>query len=231
MHNRSGNSPRRTARYAGGVLVAAAALTLSACSSGGSSDSTVVDAPQGSQGAQHNSGIRLDTPYQKPDVTLTDTNGEQYDLRKETQGKPTLLYFGYSHCPDACPAIMSNIDQAKRELPAKDRKRLQVVFVTTDPKRDTAKHLGEWLDAQSDGHTVGLTGKFDTIQQAAKDVHVGIAPTYKKKNGDIISSHGKNLLMFSPKDDKAHYMYTDDKTATPENLSKDLPKLVKGATP
>jgi protein SCO1/2 len=189
-----------------------------------------VDAPKASEDHQQTGGVKLDQPFEKPDLTLTDTKGEKYDLLKETKGKPTLLYFGYSNCPDACPLIMSNIDLAKRKLPKKEQKELQVVFVTTDPKRDTPEHLGKWLDAQGTDFT-GLTGDFDTIQAAARTAGVGIEPSYKKKNGDVVSSHGKQLLAFSPKDDKAHYLYTDDKNATADVLTKDLPALVKGETP
>ncbi|MGW8377837.1 SCO family protein [Streptomyces sp. ODS28] len=225
------NNRRRSVRLTAAALTAASALVLSACSSGDSdSDAAVVDAPKASDAPQQKSGVKLDNPFVKPDLTLTDTKGEKYDLVKETKGKPTLLYFGYSNCPDACPLIMSNIDLAKRKLPKSEQKKLQVVFVTTDPKRDTPEHLGKWLKAQGTGVT-GLTGDFDTIQAAAKSVGIGIEPSYKKKNGDVVSSHGKQLLAFSPKDDKAHYLYTDDKNATAEVLSKDLPKLIKGETP
>jgi protein SCO1/2 len=148
---------------------------------------------------------------------------------EETKGHPTLLYFGYTNCPDICPLTMSNIAVAKSKLPKDEQKKLRVVFVTSDPKRDTPKELGKWLRGQ-DPSFIGLTGDFSTIRAGARSVGVSIEPSYKKKNGDIVSTHGAQLLAFSPEDDKAHVLYTEGNT-TPEILQKDLPKIIKGETP
>ena len=86
--------------------------------------------------------VTLDRPFAKPHLVLTDTHGKPFDLVKQTAGRPTLLYFGYTHCPDVCPTTMSDIAVARRKLPAAERDKLQVVFVTTDPTRDTAEAAG-----------------------------------------------------------------------------------------
>ena len=85
----------------------------------------------------------LDQPFAKPDLVLTDTHGKTFDLRKQTKGRPTLVYFGYTHCPDVCPLTMSNIAVAKQQLPKAEQDKLRVVFVTTDPERDTPAALGK----------------------------------------------------------------------------------------
>ena len=88
----------------------------------------------------------LDQPFDKPDLVLTDTHGKKYDLReRRPRASPTLLYFGYTHCPDVCPLTMSNIAIAKKQLPKAEQDKLRVVFVTTDPERDTPTALGKWL--------------------------------------------------------------------------------------
>ncbi|MFI8850712.1 SCO family protein [Streptomyces sp. NPDC053499] len=217
---------RRAATAA--AFATAAALALAGCGSDDGGDNAT-DKPATVDNQQKKGGTVLDQPFDKPDLRLTDTHGKTYDLVEQTKGHPTLLYFGYTHCPDICPLTMSNISVAKSKLPKEEQKKLRVVFVTTDPKRDTPKELGKWLDGQ-DPSFVGLTGDFDTIQAGARSVGVSVAPSYKKKNGDIVSTHGAQLLAFSPKDDKAHVLYTENNTG-PEILEKDLPKLIEGKNP
>lgn len=215
-----------TSATAAAALAVAAALTLTACGSGGEEAATGKPA---TVEKQKKGGAVLDAPFEKPDLKLTDTKGEEYDLAEKTKGQPTLLYFGYTNCPDICPLTMSNIAVAKSKLPKEQREKLRVVFVTSDPKRDTPKELGTWLRGQ-DPSFVGLTGDFETIQAGARSVGVSIEPSYKKKNGDIVSTHGAQLLAFSPKDDKAHVLYTEG-NSTPEILEKELPKIIKGEKP
>ncbi|MGN5381161.1 SCO family protein [Streptomyces lasalocidi] len=172
--------------------------------------------------------VTLDPPDAKPALTLTDQNGHPYDLVKRTAGHPTLLYFGYTHCPDVCPTTMADIALAARRLPAADRHGLRVVFVSTDPSRDTPQRLKQWLGAIDPSFT-GLTGGFAAIQKAARALGVGISPPVKHEDGTVTVSHGAEVFAFSPKDDKAHLFYT---SGTPEQrYAADLPKIVKGENP
>ncbi|HEY7573705.1 MAG TPA: SCO family protein, partial [Thermoanaerobaculia bacterium] len=91
-------------------------------------------------------GTELDPSWPKPDFTLTDTEGGPFDFRARTDGFVTLLFFGYTHCPDVCPVHMANIAAVLADLDYADRARIRVVFVTTDPERDTPGRLREWLD-------------------------------------------------------------------------------------
>ena len=208
----------------GAALAAAAALTLTACGTTASGDRPVAVV----SASPTTAGVVLDQPFAKPDVVLTDTHGTPFDLAKRTAGKPTLLYFGYTHCPDVCPTTMADIGTAKRRLPKADQDRLQVVFVTTDPERDTPQRLGQWLGAMDPGF-IGLTGDFTTIQRAARSVGVMIEKPVKQKDGSVTVAHGAEVLAFSPTDDKAHYLYTSGVTA--DQYAADLPKLIKGETP
>ncbi|MCT9076363.1 SCO family protein [Streptomyces fulvoviolaceus] len=217
----------RKKTFAAAALLAAATLTLSACGSGDDSGSpvTVVSEEAGSDKA----ATVLDQPFEKPDLVLTDTQGEKYDLRKETKGKPTLIYFGYTHCPDICPLTMNNIAVAKKQLPKSEQDKLTVVFVTTDPARDTPTELGKWLKG-IDTQFVGLTGDFSTIQASARTLGISIEPTHKdKKTGKTVSVHGTQVVAFSPKTDAGYVLYGED--ATVDDYTKDLPKIIKGANP
>ncbi|GAA3989292.1 SCO family protein [Streptomyces sp. NBC_01352] len=216
----------RKKTFAAAALLAAATLTLSACGSSDDSGSpvSVVSEEAGSDKA----ATVLDQPFEKPDLVLTDTRGKSYDLRKETAGKPTLIYFGYTHCPDICPLTMNNIAVAKKSLPKSEQDDLRVVFVTTDPGRDTPSELGKWLKG-IDTQFVGLTGDFATIQAGARTLGISIEPTHKDKSGKVVSVHGTQVVAFSPKTDAGYVLYGED--ATVDDYTKDLPKLVKGAKP
>ncbi|WP_326666918.1 SCO family protein [Streptomyces canus] len=217
----------RKKTFAAAALIAATTLTISACGSGDDSSSpvSVVSEEAGSDKA----ATVLDQPFEKPDLVLTDTKGEKYDLRKETAGKPTLIYFGYTHCPDICPLTMNNIAVAKKQLPKSEQDKLTVVFVTTDPARDTPAELGKWLKG-IDTTFVGLTGDFATIQASARTLGISIEPSHKdKKTGKTVSVHGTQVVAFSPKTDEGYVLYGED--ASVDDYTKDLPKLIKGQNP
>ncbi|MFE7430846.1 MULTISPECIES: SCO family protein [unclassified Streptomyces] len=208
------------------AFAAAAALTLSACGDDGTAaKQPVADV---SAPAKTKAATVLDQPFTKPDLVLTDTHGKKYDLREQTKGKPTLIYFGYTNCPDVCPLIMSNISIAKKSLPKGDQDNLRVVFVTTDPERDTPSSLGVWLKSQ-DPSFIGLTGDFPAIQAGARQIGIGIAAPKKEKDGTVVSMHGSQVMAFSPKTDKGYLLYSED--TSPEDYTKDLPKIVKGENP
>ncbi|MFD9389758.1 SCO family protein [Streptomyces sp. NPDC060000] len=207
------------------ALLAAATLTLSAC---GSDDSGSNPVAVVSEDGKRQAATVLDQPFTKPDLVLTDTQGKSYDLRKETAGHPTLIYFGYTNCPDVCPLTMSNIAVAKKQLSKAEQDELRVVFVTTDPDRDTPAALGKWLKG-IDPQVVGLSGKFATIQAAARTVGISVEAPHKDKNGKIVSTHGTQVVAFSPKTDGGYLLYGED--ATVDDYTKDLPKIIKGANP
>ncbi|MEU4346762.1 SCO family protein [Streptomyces sp. NPDC023838] len=208
------------------AFAVAAALTLTAC--GGSDDKAKSPVTDVSADTSNKAGTVLDRPFTKPDFVLTDTQGKKFDFRERTKGKPTLIYFGYTHCPDVCPLTMSNIAIAKKRLPKADQDKVQVVFVTTDPERDTPESLGKWLKAQ-DPSFIGLTGDFPTIQAGARSIGIGIDPATKDKDGKVVSMHGAQVIAFSPKTDQGYVLYGD--TATAEDYTKDLPKIVLGENP
>ncbi|MFD3453976.1 SCO family protein [Streptomyces sp. NPDC058691] len=217
-----------TRTAAAAAAVAALALTLAAC--GGSDDTAGAgnDAVVVSSDATQKAATVLDTPFDKPDMILTDTHGAKYDLVKKTAGKPTLLFFGYTHCPDVCPTTMSDIAIAKSKLPKAEQAALTVVFVSTDPARDTPSRLGAWLGAM-DKSFVGLTGDFATIQAGARSLGIAVEKPVKEKDGSITVTHGAQVMAYSPKDDKAHVLYMSGTTS--QQFAADLPKIIQGRTP
>jgi protein SCO1/2 len=111
------------------------------------------------------SGRNLPYPLEKPDFTFTDATGRAYDFRRETEGFVTLLFFGYTHCPDVCPIQLANIGAVLRDLPAETARQIKVVFVTTDPDRDTPERIREWLGAIHPAF-VGLRGPLEQVHAA-----------------------------------------------------------------
>jgi protein SCO1 len=216
----------RKKTFAAAALLAAATLTLSACGSGDGADTSVAAVSQ--DGASKKAATVLDPPFTKPDLVLTDTQGKSYDLRKETAGHPTLIYFGYTNCPDVCPLTMNNIAVAKKQLSKADQDKLRVVFVTTDPARDTPAALGKWLKG-IDPQVVGLSGDFTAVQAAARTLGISVEAPHKDKNGKIVSTHGTQVVAFSPKTDGGYLLYGE--SATVDDYTKDLPKIIEGQNP
>ncbi len=119
-------------------------------------------------------GTRLDTPLPAPDLELTDTDGRPYSLAADTDKRLTLVFFGYSHCPDICQTVMAALAGAMNRLDDDDREQVDVVFVTTDPARDTPSALRTYLD-RFDPAFIGLTGDIETIIAAGEPLAVYVS--------------------------------------------------------
>lgn len=217
--------PRSARLFAAAAFAAAAVLTLAAC--GGSTahpDASAVVSPASLSGAA-DGAIPVPQPFAKPHLVLTDDQGRPFDLVKRTAGKPTLLYFGYTHCPDICPTTMADIAVAVAKLPAAERAEPQVVFVTTDPARDTPQRLHQWLQAFNPGF-VGLTGDFTTIQRAAKTLGIAIDKPVKQPDGSYTVTHGAEVFAFAAKDGLAHELFPSGTSA--QQYTAALPRIVNG---
>jgi protein SCO1/2 len=125
-------------------------------------------------------GVVREAPNPVPDFTLPDTAGHPFRFAQEAAGHVTLLYFGYTHCPDICPVQMANLAAVLGDLPWDLRQRFKVVFVTTDPARDTPAVLRRWLD-RFDPTFVGLSG---TVAQVnAAQALLGLPPLVREGRG------------------------------------------------
>lgn len=141
-------------------------------------------------GALH--GTVLDPPFRVPDTSLTDTDGEDFSLTDSTDKRLTLVFFGYTHCPDICGIVMSNIASAMTRLSDEDRDQVDVVYVTTDPARDTAPVLGSYLDHLDPGF-IGLTGDLADIIDIGKPLGVGVTQGEKLPSGGYDVTHGTTI--------------------------------------
>jgi protein SCO1 len=160
-------------------------------------------------------------PLLKPRFVLTDTSGAPFDFWNRTQGAVTLLFFGYTYCPDQCPMHMSNIGAALKKLPSGITDQIKLVFVTTDPARDTPLELRRWLDI-FDKHFVGLTGTeaaLEAVQKAA-----GVPLAHKTQPGNNSIAHGNYVVAYT-KDNLAHVIYPGG--ISKEDWIHDLPLLLK----
>lgn len=207
------------------ALALAAALSLAACgSTGGSNADGTVKVSKESSSSPYQ-GTSLAKHFDKPDLVLNDTSGQPYDLRRQTAGRPTLLFFGYTSCPDVCPTTMGDIGVAMSKLSPEDQKKIDVVFVSTDPVRDTPKVLRTWLDSMGKSF-VGLTGDLEKVKAAAKPLGVMVEDPIVNKDGSVTSTHGAQVLAFLPPDDKAHLLYLSDSSV--DTYAHDLALLAKG---
>ncbi len=159
----------------------------------------------------------------RPAFTLTDTAGHPYDFAARTRGKLTYLYFGYTHCPDACPATMGDIQFALHSARAAARKQVQVVFVTVDPRRDTRPVLRAWLN-HYDHSFIGLTGSEAQVRAAERAAGVPVPPLEKHAGARYAVAHSSFVLPYSP-DDIAHVVYTAGFVST--DYAHDLPLLLR----
>lgn len=114
------------------------------------------------------------------------------------RGKWLLIFFGYTFCPDACPTALNNISIALEKLGA-DADKLQPLFVTVDPHRDTREVMAEYLKS-FDSRIVGLTGPQDQIDRVVKEYRVYVA-SQKSDSGDdnYFVSHSAYIYLMDPK--------------------------------
>ncbi len=186
------SSTLRSGIAACSLLAIGVLLLISGCTAAPSGPTGHRDAdPAGYLG-----GSSLPEPYSMPEVSLTDTSGRPYNL-STTPSKPvTLLFFGYTHCPDVCIAVLSDVSLALQRLAPADRDQIQLVFVTTDPARDQEKQIRRYLDRFNPSF-VGLTGPMSTIKRAASEVGVDIEGKKKLPSGGYEVGHSAQVIGFS----------------------------------
>ena len=131
-----------------------------------------------------------------PNVTMTDQDGQPVAVN-ELEGKWSLLFLGYTFCPDICPTTLAQLRQIKSELPKEAVDNLQIILVSVDPNRDTPKQLKQYL-GYFDPQFRGLTpASVDDIQKLANAVSIPFIPADTSKPNYTVD-HSGNLAVIGP---------------------------------
>ena len=181
----------------------AAVLLLGGCGSAG--EVVLADDGDGVHGA------RLDRPYDVPTTPLTSTDGSSYSLVEDTDKPLTLVFFGYTSCPDVCSMVMASLAGAVNRLDAGEQEQVDVVFVTTDPAVDDEEKVRRYVD-RFDPDFVGLTGELDTIVANARSLAVAVDKGEKLSSGGYAVAHGTQVIGIGA-DDLAHVVWTEGTSA------------------
>ena len=200
---------------------AAPALALVAVLAGCASGQPEGRADVRVNGASGWAGTALTAGYPLPDQTFTDTSGDGVVPAEDAADGVTLVFFGYSHCPDICNVVLANIASALRGSPESVREATRVLFVTTDPARDTPAVVRDYLD-RFDPAFDGLVAPVGTVEQAAKALHV----SYERPDGSTGGyqvDHGTYTTAFV--DGEAAVVWSD--TTAVADLRADLRRLAR----
>ena len=203
----------RRDRPALAALLAAVVLVLAGCGDDSSS----------AQSGFH--GAVLDQQYVVPHTTLTDTEGKPYSLADDTDRPLTLVFFGYTRCPDICQVVMSSLASALTRLDAQDRERVDVAFVTTDPARDDADALRTYLD-RFDPSFIGLTGDLDTIVDVGKPLAVAVEHGERLPSGGYEVTHSTHVTAINDHD-RVPIVWTQGTSAA--QFADDIHRLLEEA--
>jgi protein SCO1/2 len=150
---------------------------------------------------------------------LIDQNGQTV-TDADLKGKWSLVYFGYTHCPDACPTALNDISIALDDLGSK-RDAVRAVFITVDPERDTAEALKSYVTS-FDAPILALTGSPEAIAQAAKAYRVYYAK-HPEAGGDYSMDHSSVIYVMDP---EGRFTASFTHESTPEQIAERLKKLL-----
>jgi protein SCO1/2 len=156
-----------------------------------------------------------------PDLTLTNQLGESVQV-DELKGKWSLLFFGYTFCPDICPTTLAQLRELKTKLPKEAVDNLNVVLVSVDPNRDTPAQLKQYL-GYFDPQFQGLTGELGNIQKLANAVSIPFIPGDTSKENYTVD-HSGNLVVIGPDGTQRGFIRAPLNNA---KLAVQIPELVR----
>jgi protein SCO1 len=195
-----------------------AAVLLSACA-GPSKD----DAGQGMDLTRSGfAGTTVQRPYPLPGERFSDTEGRAFVPARDATAPVTLVFFGYTHCPDVCNVVLANIASALRRTDERVRERVQLLFVSTDPGRDTAPVIRSYLD-RFDPSYVGLRADVHTVEAAAASLHIAYEGKEPTTGGGYEVVHGTYVTGFV--DGRAKIVWSAETSVA--DLRADLSRLVR----
>lgn len=141
--------------------------------------------------------VVFDQPRRFSDFELLDQDGKAF-TRAQLQGKWSLIFFGFTECPDICPMTLLDLQRLLPELPKEIADNTQVLLVSLDPARDTPEVLKGYL-AAFDKDFIGVTGDFLTIRRFANEVNVAFAKV--TQGDDYTVDHSGNIVLINPMGD------------------------------
>jgi protein SCO1/2 len=154
-------------------------------------------------------------------LALTDHNGRPRTL-EDFRGKAVVLFFGFTHCPDVCPTTLADLSQALKQL-GPDARRVQVLFVTVDPERDTPQALAKYVTA-FDPRFLGLFGDAEATRRTAQEFKIYYE---KRKTGDSYSvDHSGQSYVIDPQG-RLRLLVRPDRIR--QDLVEDLKALLQSA--
>jgi protein SCO1/2 len=208
------SSPVRTTAVRLLAAVAAVAV-LAGCASGTAGrPALTADGEPGWHGTAVKNG------YPLPTQSFTDTAGRTVTPSDLATTPVTLVFFGYTHCPDVCNVVLANIESALRGAKPAVRKDVRLEFVTTDPARDTPKVVREYLD-RFDPRYEGLIAPVDTVAEAAKALYISYEKPDGSQGGNYTVDHGTYTTGFL--NGSARVVWSADTTVA--DLRADLTRL------
>ncbi|HET6167113.1 MAG TPA: SCO family protein [Marmoricola sp.] len=206
-------------RAALAVVLAVVAIAVSGC--GGSTDDglAVSGVQTGDNHGYH--GTFFEDPYVVPDLSLPDTSGKDFSVAA-SPAPLKIVFFGYSNCPDICQIVMSTIAGAVTRLDSAQKKDVQVVFVTTDPARDTGPVLREYLD-RFNPDFVGVTGRLSRIIELGKPLGVYVDKGQKLPSGGYEVDHSTHVYGIVGNQARVAW----GQGTSPAQMSADIIRLLK----
>lgn len=150
---------------------------------------------------------------------LTDQNGKAV-TDKSLKGKPTLIFFGYTHCPDVCPTSLFEISEVLRAM-GKDADKVNALFVSVDPERDTQAAMKDYLSS-FDPHLQGLSGNPAETAKVISSYRV-YAKKIPTKDGDYTMDHTALIYLM---DREGRFVSPFNLKRTPEEAAADLKKYL-----
>lgn len=159
-------------------------------------------------------GTELNNPVPVSGLDLVNHRGQTVDLAGDFGGQVTLVFFGYTRCPDICPLTMARLAQAYQQLESTED--LSVVMVTVDPGHDTPEVLGDYV-SRFHPDFIGLTGSNNQVAEAAKSFFVGYA-------GEAPTVAHTDMVMVLDRAGNMRYMYGTDAVLS---IGEDLPGLLR----
>lgn len=145
-------------------------------------------------------GTPLDPPFAVSSTPLVDTAGEAFSLTGDTDKDLTLVFFGYTNCPDICGQVMATLAGTLSRLDDSQKERLDVVFVTTDPARDDETAVADYVEA-FDPSIIGLTGDLDDIVEVARSMAMAVDQGKKLPSGGYEVTHGTRVMAIDGADE------------------------------